>query len=293
MISKLKVIALIAILVSIPHVHAQDPKDDKDFTYDKESKSIIPKYLGKVVLLKGSAQSDRDGKKVPLKKGSKIYPKDIIQTQDKTFLKLEMVDKTLMTAGPSSMLSFEDWQYKTKENRKATFNLLKGKMRAHFKVKAKEENSLKIKVGHVAMGVRGTRIMANKYDQTDGTKVSHLVTLEGKTQIYDKVRDFQVNQKEGDQYISFLKKDGTLLKASDKKLSPTELQYLKSDDKDPMKYFKPFLKEFKGKKIDQDTRGASMGSAGGYKKSTFSKEKKKASWKKTLNKLNDRLNDSQ
>jgi hypothetical protein len=263
--------------------------NDKDFTYDKESQSIIPKYLGKVILLKGVAQANRAGKSISLSKGAKIYPKDILNTQERSFLKIEMVDKTLMTAGPSSKLSFENWQYKTKEDRKGTFNLIQGKMRAHFKVKAKEENSLKIKVGHVAMGVRGTRIMANKYNQTDGTQVSHLVTLEGKTQIYDQVKDYQVNHEGGDQYISFLKRDGTILKNEDGKLSPTELQYLKSDDKDPMKYFKPFLKEFKGKSIENNSQGSSAGSAHSYQKSTFSGKKKK-SWKKTLNKLNNRLN---
>lgn len=268
---------------------AQEGADDKDFTYDKDSKSIVPKYLGKVVLLKGKATSMRDGKPVVLTKGAKVYPKDIVETQEASFMKLEMVDKTLMTAGPATKLSFENWEYKTKENRKGTFNLMTGKMRAHFKVKAKEENALKIKVGHVAMGVRGTRIMANKYDQDDGTLVSHVATLEGKTQVYDEVKDYQVNQNEGDQYISFLKRDGTILKTSADKLSPTELQYLKSDDKDPMKYFKPFLKEFKGKKIESSANGTTTGKTS-YPKSTFSKEKQKKSWKKTLNKLNDRLN---
>lgn len=263
--------------------------DDKDFTYDKDSKSIVPKYLGKVVLLKGKASANRKGQVVALKKGAKVYPKDTIETQNSSFMKLEMVDKTLMTAGPTTKLSFENWQYKTKEDRKGTFNLIKGKMRAHFKVKAKEEDSLKIKVGHVAMGVRGTRIMANHYQRDDAVKVSHLVTLEGKTHLYDQVKEFETHQKAGDQYISFLKKDGTILKTSEDKLSPTELQYLKSDDKDPMKYFKPFLREFKGKKISQGKSGSTSGASHSYQESTYKKNKANTSWKNTLNKLNDRL----
>jgi hypothetical protein len=286
----LKILIICLSLLYFNSVYSQKNKDD--FTYDKDSKSIIPKYLGKVILLKGKAIGQRDGQDVLLKNGTKIYPKDIIKTQAKSLIKIEMVDKTLMTAGPDTTLAFEKWQYKSKEDRKGTFNLIKGKMRAHFKVKAKEENSLKIKVGTVAMGVRGTRILANKYTQISGIQVSHVATLSGKTQIYDELTDITLNQKAGGQYISFLKRDGTLLKSDDRPLSQKEIKYLKSDDKDPMKYFKPFMKEFKGKTItNQD--GSGQGSIE-YGKSTHKKYKKNknSSWKKTLNKLNERLEET-
>jgi len=277
-------------LLYVNSIYSQKNKDD--FTYDKDSKSIIPKYLGKVILLKGKAIGQRDGQDVLLKKGAKIYPNDTIKTQSKSLVKIEMVDKTLMTAGPDTTLAFEKWQYKSKEDRKATFNLIRGKMRAHFKVKAKEENSLKIKVGTVAMGVRGTRILANMYTQVSGIQVSHVATLSGKTQVYDKLTDITLNQEAGGQYISFLKRDGTLLKSEDRPLSKKEIKYLKSDDKDPMKYFRPFMKEFKGKTItNQD--GNDQGS-NEYGKSTLqrSKKNKNSSWKKTLNKLNERLEET-
>lgn len=279
-------------LVHSPFNFAQEGSD-KDFTFDKESNSIIPNYLGKVVLLKGQANATRGGKDVALNKGAKVYPKDIINTSSKSFLKIEMVDTTLMTAGPSTKLSFENWDYKTKEDRKATFNLIQGKMRAHFKVKAKEDQALKIRVGHVAMGVRGTRILANKYQQAGGTQVSHVATLSGKTVVYDKVKDFQTEQNAGGQYISFLKKDGTLLKGEDRKLSPSELKYLKSDDKDPKKYFKPFMKEFKGKEITNLEMGAPSPSHE-YTPSTYKRKGRNGgAWKKTLNQLNEKLKDSE
>lgn len=165
-------------------------------------------------------------------------------------------------------------------------------MRAHFKVKAKEENSLKIRVGTVAMGVRGTRILANRYTQASGGQVSHVATLSGKTQIYDKLKDLTLNQEAGGQYISFLKKDGTLLKSEERKLSDKELKYLKSDDKDPMKYFRPFMKEFEGKTITNQE--GTNGPDHDYSPSTYkkSKGKKAKNWEKTLDKLNKRLEET-
>ncbi|MCR9204559.1 MAG: hypothetical protein NXH75_08290 [Halobacteriovoraceae bacterium] len=107
-------------------------KDDADFTYDKESKSIIPKYLGKVILLKGTVKANNRS----LKKGDKIYPKEKIITEGSSLVKVEMVDTTILTAGPNTTLGFENWSYRTKSDRDLTLNLLKGKMRSHFKVKA-------------------------------------------------------------------------------------------------------------------------------------------------------------
>lgn len=283
---------LCVLTTSLTFVQAQEGKDNKDFTFDKDSNSIIPNYLGKVIILKGKATAKRKGADVPLSKGAKLYPKDIINTSARSFLKIEMVDTTLMTAGPSTKLSFENWQYKTKEDRKATFNLMQGKMRAHFKVKAKEDQALKIRVGHVAMGVRGTRILANKYEQRGGTQVSHVATLSGKTVVYDKVKDYQVEQKAGGQYISFLKKDGSLIKGEDRNLSPSELKYLKSDDKDPRKYFRPFMKEFTGKEITSQEESSASPSQE-YTPSTYKKNRRRSgAWKKTLNKLNEKLKDS-
>lgn len=265
----------------------EEGKQDGDFTYDKESKSIIPKYLGKVILIKGTAMAGSRS----LSKGDKIYPQEKIQTKESSLVKIEMVDTTILTAGPNTTLGFENWSYRTKSDRDLTLNLLNGKMRSHFKVKAKKDDALKIKVGHVAMGVRGTRIMANYYQRKDNVIVSHVATLTGKTRVYDKVADKEMIQKPGDQYISFLKPDGTVLKVKTKPLTDRELQYLKSDDKNPLKYFRPFMKEFKGKNIDKELSQENLQ----YEESTYRKTRRKkgASWKKTLNQLNQRLEESE
>lgn len=263
---------------------------DGDFSYDKDSKSIIPKYLGKVILLKGTAKALGKGAPRALNKGDKIYPDESIQTSEKSFAKVEMVDTSVVTAGPDTTLAFEGWKYKTKSDREVTLNLIKGKLRSHFKVKANKEDSLKIKVGHVAMGVRGTRILANHYTRDDKVTVSHVATLSGKTNVYDKKADMEKKQKAGDQYISFLKPDGSILKVKATPLSQKELQYLKSDDKNPLKYFRPFMKEFQGKNIDQELgrTDSQIQGNGNLKKN---RGQKGGSWKDTLKKLNKRLNE--
>lgn len=141
------------------------------------------------------------------------------------------------------------------------------------------------------MGVRGTRIMANYYQRKDNVIVSHVATLTGKTRVYDKVADREVIQKPGGQYISFLKPDGSVMRVKTKPLNDSELQYLKSDDKNPLKYFRPFMKKFKGKNIDQELSQENLQ----YNESTYSKKRRKkgASWKDTLNKLNQRLEETE
>jgi len=289
--NKAHLIIYLWIISSLLPTFAQK-EEGKDFSYDKESKSIIPKYMGKVFLHKGNSKVIRkDGTKQSLKKDSKIYPGDTIQTQRASLVKVEMVDTTLLTIGPESLFRLENWEYKTKEDRKGTFNIIKGKMRSHFKVKASVDGALKVRTGSISMGIRGTRILAQNYDRGDKVVVNHVAVLTGKAKVYDSIKDEKLELGAGGQYISFVKPNGKVLKTIKTPLSPNELKYLKADDKNPSKYFRPFLKEFTSKSIDQSKSAGE--SAKEYGRSTYEKKALRSSkspqWQKTLNKLNSRL----
>jgi hypothetical protein len=286
---------IILSLFNLPHIFAQ--KESKgDFTYDPETKSVKPKYLGKVFLLKGSVKSlSSTGKETHLKNQSKIFPGDKIITEDRSIIKVEMIDTTVITVAPRSIFEFSQWDYKTKDNRDSLFKVVKGRIRSHIKVKNKKKGSLKYQVGSVSMGIRGTRILANTYQRLDKIKVSHVVVLAGKAEIYDSAADKKLNLEGGHQYISFLKPDGTLLKNESTILSREQLKQLKATDKNPRKYFKPFVpfitskslktvKNIKGR-IDNTTSSNRHNSDQEENSAT----KKKKSWKNTLDKLNKRL----
>lgn len=173
--------------------------DDKDWTLDLKTSTLIPKYVGTVKELKGDVMvEDRF-----LQKGSKIYPRDIVRTQEKSFIKLELIDDSLITLGASSEFSVEQWAYRTKNDRDAVFSLIKGKMRAEIKSKSKERDQLKVRSPLVALGIRGTALTLNNTFQ--GTKeITQVALLEGKVQLLIEELKEKMDLKPGD-YIEIVK----------------------------------------------------------------------------------------
>lgn len=163
---------------------------DKDWTFDPKTSTLIPKYLGKVKVLNGKAViGDRE-----LKKGSQIYNNDLVQTSEKSFAVIEMIDLTVVTIGPKTDFKVENWAYRTKNDRDAVFTVLKGQWRALIKSKSKDDDQLKIKTSLVSMGVRGTELMVN-VDTNNEKEINQVALLEGAIHL------------EGDNLPKDLKKD--------------------------------------------------------------------------------------
>ena len=153
-------------------------ENDKDWTFDPKTSTLIPKYLGKIKALTGKVNiGDRE-----LKKGSKVYNNDLIQTSEKSFVVLEMVDLTIVTLGPNSDFKVENWEYRTKNDRNAQFNIIKGQWRAFVKSKSVDADQLKIKTPLVSMGIRGTELMVNVLN-IEGRDVTQVALLEGAVHI--------------------------------------------------------------------------------------------------------------
>lgn len=192
-------------------------QDDKDWTLDLKTSSLIPKYVGKVKELKGKALvEDKE-----LKTGSKIYPHDIIKTDEKSFVKLELIDESLITIGAKSEFQIEQWIYRTKNDRDALFNLVKGKLRAEIKSKSKDKDQLKFKSSLVALGIRGTKFLLN--NTTVGQKeVAQVALMEGKIHLESDSLTEKLNLNPGD-YVEVRKDEGQS-KAKPKKLSNDEMK---------------------------------------------------------------------
>jgi hypothetical protein len=181
-----KIFLIAALLINTSTALFAQEKDDKDWTLDPKTSTLIPNYLGKIKVLNGKAIiGDRE-----LKKGSKVYNNDLIQTSESSFVVMEMIDLTTVTIGPNSDFKVANWAYKTKNDRNAEFTVLKGQWRALVRSKSKEVDQLKIRTPVVSMGIRGTELMVNviKDNTKEITQVAllegsvHMETTDGKKQ---------------------------------------------------------------------------------------------------------------
>ena len=117
---------LLLLLINTQQIHAQmkmsvDPKTSK-IKYDVLGN--VTKVLGDVFKQsKGETSSSRIGLKFGIKMG------DIITTGKKSYVKIKLVDDTVISIGPESHFSFRNYKFESITDRDATFDLLKGKMR--------------------------------------------------------------------------------------------------------------------------------------------------------------------
>lgn len=211
-------------LITILSFSPSFAEDEKDWTLDLKTSTLIPKYVGKVKEIKGIAiVEDRE-----LKAGSKIYPQDLIKTEDKSFLKLELIDETLITIGPKSEFAVDRWIYRTKNDREALFTLIKGKIRAEIKSKSREKDQLKFKSPFVSLGIRGTKFLLNN-SQIGQKEVSQVALMEGKINLEGSALTEGLSLKPGD-YIEIVKDETQQNKVKQKALTKEELQtYLLSE----------------------------------------------------------------
>lgn len=208
---------LIIILLSM-HLPVFEAKAlDKDWVFDPKTSSLIPKYLGLVKVINGKAIiGERE-----LKKGSKIYNDDLVQTSEKSFVVIEMIDLTVITLGPKSDFKVENWSYRSKNDREAVFSILKGQWRALIKSKSKDDDQLKIKTPLVSMAVRGTELMVNV--NKFGTKeITQVALIEGHVHLQGEVPSMQQDLIPGDHAV--IVKDQKGFEHKDRKLKADEIK---------------------------------------------------------------------
>lgn len=139
--------------------------------------------IGRVVKSHGVAQKINKSMKVDqnLKEGDELYQGDIIKTGKSSLVKVLMKDDTLFQIGPQTEFGFEEFKFRTKKDRDATYNLARGKLRSLFTVKSKTK-SLRIKTPSAAMGIRGTEILSDVYSH-NGQLKTDIALVSGKLEI--------------------------------------------------------------------------------------------------------------
>lgn len=260
-----------------------------DMVFDPTTSSVTPNFMGRVMLMKGEGfAKGEDGEERKLQKGFKVYKDDTIWTGKSSVMKIQLTDTSVITLGVESVVKMEEWDFKSQRDRNVTLNVVKGKVRAYFRLKSKRPDQLKVKTGNISMGIRGTKILANSFKTNGGVDVNQMALIEGSAKLIDSVTGFEKKFGVGDHYISVAKGDET--KYDIQRLPDRELKRLLAPGSNYKSEFQPFLNEFDSAGLfgDSSRNPSSIGSPE-YDEGSSTKPSK--SWRDTLNQLNEKLDE--
>lgn len=274
---------------------------ESEFSFDPKTNAVIPNFIGKVLLQKGEAVAISDGgTEKELKIGDKVFNNDTVKTTSGSFLKIEMIDTSLITLGPDTSMKFDEFKYRSKEDRESIYHLIKGQMRTQFKVKAKKEEAIKVKTGMISMGVRGTEFVVNNRDLESGENISEVLLIEGKIRLYDKQAKKEYQMKPKEHYISVIgERPFGLPNYIFEKMENETFEKIKGPELDPRRHFSPLLSFYDLPKVvviedDKKPGGAGKRSRGPASIEVDEEEDylPTRSWKSTLDELNNRLKEN-
>ncbi len=140
--------------------------------------NLYAEDAAKVVILKGIVKAKlSDGTLVDVKENQSIPVGAELQTADKSFVKIILIDKSQMNLGPNSKMIITSFPKKEA----GIITLVKGQIRSqvtkdYMEIENKEKSKLFIKTNSAAMGIRGTDFQVNFNPENQNTA---LITFEG------------------------------------------------------------------------------------------------------------------
>ena len=201
--------------------------------------------VAKAIIIKGKVQATYQGSKTELQKGSWIKEGTVLESEEKSFVKLLFIDKSQMSLGPSSKMAVTQFP----KNDAGIISLMKGQLRSkvtkdYMNIKDQDKSKLFIKTKTAAMGVRGTDFRVDFNPRNSNTS---LITFSGAVAMAQipKMRDLASlnNQKRLERLVSspaavMVKKGqfsgvipGKTKRATPPvKLNPAQLNTLKKND---------------------------------------------------------------
>lgn len=250
---------------------------------------VYETFVGRITLLKGNAirVNKKDKNEVVLKKGDKVYKNDTIRTRDRSVLKLKLVDESMITLSSNSEFEIDQYEFKTKADRSALFNVIKGQIRASVPIKAKK-NALQYHSRTAALAVRGTKFLMNVHEDKHENDITEIAVIEGSVEVTDKKSNKDMDLNLGDHYV-FLKDKFSARKDAKRKLSSEELEALNSIEESTEESPYQFLQLFEGQVAAND---GAMGASSSKGSTSNKRTNKGENWKNTLNKLNKTLQEN-
>ncbi|MBF0208550.1 MAG: FecR domain-containing protein, partial [Oligoflexia bacterium] len=122
----------------LPTLQPAFSAESGDYKIDPKTSKATPNFIGEVILLKGrvvKVESVGKMKDILLMEGQKLYQNDLIKTNKKSLVKLQMVDDTTIVLGENSQLDLKKFEFKNKQERSSIYQIVKGQVRALFKNK--------------------------------------------------------------------------------------------------------------------------------------------------------------
>lgn len=135
--------------------------------------------VAKVVILRGQVKAKLvDGSEIEVKADQSIPEGAVLQTADKSFVKLIFIDKSQMNLGPNSQMIINSFPKKEA----GIITLVRGQIRSqvtkdYMEIDDKSKSKLYIKTKTAALGIRGTDFQVNFNPENQNTA---LITFEGK-----------------------------------------------------------------------------------------------------------------
>ncbi|MDL0088771.1 FecR family protein [Campylobacter gastrosuis] len=121
--------------------------------------------VGSVSLLEGEATIKRADKILNVSLGTKVEKNDIIQTKQNSKVRIDFVDKTIVTIGKQSTLNIKDYYFSDTNPKAARTELSVTEGAFHAitgQIGKVNPNRFKIKTKNATIGIRGTEIYADQ-----------------------------------------------------------------------------------------------------------------------------------
>ena len=114
--------------------------------------------IAQVEVVSGQVSVERGGTRLTVKVGDPVYEKDLIQTGADGSIGITFIDNTVMSAGPNSEVSLENYRFDSNnfngsmlaDLRKGTLSIVSGD------IAKSSPQAMKIKTPGAILGVRGT-----------------------------------------------------------------------------------------------------------------------------------------
>lgn len=143
--------------------------------------SAAPQAIGTASIVTGKVtvqHAEKKGDWLPLKPGAQLLLGDFIKTNDGA-VKLTMEDGSSISLAAKSQLELNEFVYKASSQRRTSFKLWGGRLKASISRFLADNNSVQISTPTAVAGVRGTDFMVavNAKDETE------VVVFEGKVAV--------------------------------------------------------------------------------------------------------------
>ena len=168
------VASLLVLATFINHAEAQN-----EMSVDPKTSEVKYDIIGTVKNARGFvAKRGPKNQKIQKLESTLVLRRVMIRTGKNSFVKIVMIDETIISLGPNSVFDFANYDFKTKVDRSANYKLKKGKLRMKVPVKI-ESGKYQISLRTISLGVRGTEFLANRINTERGSSVEQIALLEG------------------------------------------------------------------------------------------------------------------